>query len=106
MHVYAQNEHCANWNNICLDSLPGTMYSHTAIDKTKNQNTNLTNKTFSDKPRETGNLLTTLHIKVGAWVMLSSNIDVGDGLTNGAMGTVMGIVFKQNNIIHALLVKI
>ena len=33
MHVYAQNEHCANWNNICLDSLPGTMYSHAAIDK-------------------------------------------------------------------------
>ena len=75
------------------------------LTKTIDQNTNLTNITFSDKPRETGNLLTTLHIKVGAWVMLSSNIDVGDGLTNGAMGTVMGIVFKQNNILHAILVK-
>ena len=105
MHVCAQNEHCANWNNICLDSLPGTMYSHAAIDKTKDQNTNLTNITFSDKPIETRNLLTTLHIKVGARVMHTSNIDVGDGLTNGAMETVTGIVFKQNNILHAILVK-
>ena len=105
MHVYVQNEHCANWNKICLDSLPGTMYSHAAIDKTKDQNTNLTNITFSEKPRETGNLLTTLHIKVDAWVMLSNNIDVGDGLTNGAMEMVMGIVFKQNNILHAIFVK-
>ena len=39
MHVYAHNEHCRYWNNIHLESLQGTMYTHVAIDKSKDQNT-------------------------------------------------------------------
>ena len=44
------------------------------------------------------------NIKVGAWVMLTANKDVGDGLTNGAMGTVAVVILNRNKRIHAVLV--
>ena len=37
--------------------------------------------------------------------MLTANIDVGDRLTNGAMGTVTGVVLKANNTLNIILVK-
>ena len=36
--------------------------------------------------------------------MLTTNIDVGDGLTNGAMGTVSAVILNRNKRIHAVLV--
>ena len=42
-------------------------------------------------PCETGNLQKVLTVKINARVMITMNIDVADGLTNGAMGTVVGI---------------
>ena len=76
-----------------------------AWDISKDQNTNLANIAFSDNPRKTGNIITKLDIKVGACVMLMTNINVADGLTNGAMGTVTGVVLKQNAIFYMILVK-
>ena len=35
-------------------------------------------------------------MKVGARVMLTTNIDVSDGLTNGAVGTVKYIITRGN----------
>ena len=46
-------------------------------------------------PRETGNLKTILSVKVNAKVMITTNIDVSDGLTNGAMGTVTNVVIDE-----------
>ena len=39
-------------------------------------------------PRETGNLGKVLTVKINVRVMITMNIDVAYGLTNGAMGTV------------------
>ena len=44
------------------------------------------------------------NVEVGTWVMLTTNIDVGDGLTNGAMGTVSAVILNRNKRIHAVLV--
>ena len=55
-------------------------------------------------PPKTGNLVELFNVKVGAWVMLTTNIDVGDGLTNGAMGTVSAVILNRNKRIHAVLV--
>ena len=46
-------------------------------------------------PRETGNLKKILSVKVNAKVMITTNIDVSDGLTNGAMGTVTNVVIDE-----------
>ena len=46
-------------------------------------------------PCETGNLQKVLTVKINARVMITTNIDVTDGLTNGAMGTVTNVVIDQ-----------
>ena len=46
-------------------------------------------------PHGTGNLQKVLPVKINARVMITTNIDVTDGLTNGAMGTVTNVVIDQ-----------
>ena len=94
MHVYAQNKYCAEWNNIRLDSIQGTLYTNIAHDVSKDESINISNITLPDKLKEMANLPKTVNVKVGARVMLTCNIYVSDGLTNGAMGAVTGIVQK------------
>ena len=105
MHVYAQNKHCAEWNNTRLDSIQDTLYTNNAHDVSKDGSINISQITITEKLKETANLPNTVNVKIGARVMLTCNIDISDGLTNGAMGTVTGIVQKQNNTLHVILVR-
>ena len=58
-----------------------------------------------ERPHKTGNLRKILQVKVGAQVMITTNIDVGDGLTNGAMGFVSNIIMDRlSQDIKAILV--
>ena len=98
MHVYAHNEHAQARNNKRIQDLEGTMYTSTAKDFKKDVHANVADVTFSTNPNETGNLLGVLQVKVGACVMLTTNVDVTDGLTNGAMGTVTNVVCTGNKI--------
>ena len=106
MHVYAQNVYCDEWNEFMLERLPGDIVTSIATDSRKDTSTNLANVAFSDKPRETGNLRHTLRIKVGAKVMLTTNVDVSDGLTNGSMGVVSKIICDNSTAkIKTVLVR-
>ena len=44
---------------------------------------------------KTGNLKKILSVKVNAKVMITTNTDVSDGLTNGVMGTVTNVVIVE-----------
>ena len=101
IHVYAMNEHCSNWNTIRLNMVDGHMYTAVATNLTRDCNTNLANMSFPTNPQETGNMVKVLNVKVGARVMLTTNIDVSDGLTNGAMGTVTGVYTANKMVILA-----
>ena len=104
MHVYAQNTYCDEWNEYMLSRLEGATITCIAVDSRKDTATNMANINISEKPRDTGNLRRTLRLKIGAKVMLTSNIDVSDGLTNGTTGTVTHVVGNDEGLPHIILV--
>ena len=95
MHVYAQHVHFDTWNENRLKLLPGREFTNIATDSKKDDCTELANVTMPTNPCETGNLEKVLSVKINARVMITPNIDVTDGLTNGAMGTVTKVVIDQ-----------
>ena len=106
MHVYAHNDQCDEWNYFMLQSLPGSIIINTASDTKKDHFTQLANVLMPEKPHQTGNLRKVLQLKVGAIIMVTSNIDVSDGLTNGARGTITNIITHENQQkIQAILVQ-
>ena len=107
MHVYAENVHCNEWNYFMLNMLPGQEFIIPAIDGKRDVSTNLAKVQFSDKKQQdTDNLRMSSSPKVGAWVMITKNINVSDGLTNDAIGTVTDIVLNTTTtIVKAILVK-
>ena len=94
MHVYAQNVHCDAWNENRLKLLSGREFTNIATDK-EDDCTALANVTMPTNPHETGNLQKDLTVKINARVMITTNIDVTDGLINGAMGTGTNVVIDQ-----------
>ena len=58
----------------------------------------IANINIPDKPSSTGNLAKEVKIKVGARVMITTNIDVSDGLTNGVMGTIVNILKDEDEV--------
>ena len=94
-HVYTQNHYCDEWNNKRITSLHGDTYECIAFDSKKDHCTELTTIDISLKPQKTGNLRKVLYVKDCARVMLTTNIDVSDGLTNGAVGTVKYVITEE-----------
>ena len=95
MHVYVQNKYCDDWNENMLAFLSGKQYRYIVQDSKKDDCTEMADVHMLDKPQHTGNMRKILDLKVGARVMLTINIDVSDGLTNGAMGTVANIITEE-----------
>ena len=68
--------------------------------------TELTTIDVSLKHQKMGNLRKVLHVKVGARVMLTKNIDVSNGLTNGTVGTVKYVITEEiTKRVKAILVE-
>ena len=80
-----------------LNSLNGDMYVCISIDSRKDHHTNTVNVPFPTKPKDTGNLHHILIIKIGAQVMLTMNVDISDGLTNGATETVKNVTTRSSD---------
>ena len=82
-------------NKHRLKLLPGREFTNIATDSKKDDCTELANVTMPTNPHETGNLKNILTVKINSRVMNTTNIDVTDGLMNGAMGTVTNAVIDQ-----------
>ena len=92
LHVCACNAHVDDQNKLKLRELAPEQQHVVikAIDNTKDKHTQLLNLKSSDKA-DTG-FVSELHLAVGAKVMLIVNVDVADGLVNGARGTIEDII--------------
>jgi len=59
----------------------------------------------SDKRSETGGLHSLLKVAIWARVMLATNVEVSDGLINGAGGEVVHVVTSNDHKVTHILVK-
>ena len=106
LHVYARNAHVDDQKKLKLKELVPEQQHVVikAIDNTKDKHTQLLNLKPSDNKADTGGLVSELHLAVGAKVMLTVNVDVSDGLVNGARRTIENII-KTGSEVTLVLVK-
>ena len=108
IHVYRLNvnvdkRNCAMLNVLAPEEQQIVIESSDSIGG-QTRHINLSN--LSNKRSETGGLHGTLKLAVGARVMLTANVDVSDGLVNGARGEVVHFVKKPSGVdVIRILVK-
>ena len=102
LHVFSTHKLVNKHNQQMLDKIDERIYAIQAIDSKKDRNSGITIE-FPEKSSETGGLETQLKVAVGCRVMLTYNIDVSDGLSNGATGTVSHIILLGNTVITILV---
>ena len=83
LHVYRLNADVDTRNTHMLNNL-APQSAQFAIDSVAGQTSHFSLSSLSDKRSETGGLHSTLKLAIGACVMLTANVDVSDGLVNGA----------------------
>ena len=97
IYLYYQNQYCDEWNERMLGMLPGEKFTSTPQDSRKDNHTRLTDVDTPPNPQDTCGLRKIFNAKVGARIMVTTNIDVSDGLTNGATGTISDIVMNETS---------
>ena len=106
IHIFAENKPASCHNQGMLNQLNSPFYRIEALDEIPN---NLTvsdiNRALSKKQSETGGLGKILELKVGARVMLTSNIDIEDRLINGQIGTVRHITINNATQVEKIYIE-
>ena len=83
LHVYRLNEDVDQSNEYMLSKLMTTKYAIKANDAITGQTKHINLASLSSKRAEIGGLHGVLKIACSARVMLTTNVDVSDGLVNG-----------------------
>ena len=103
--IACKNKDVYKHNHKCLEQINNDLF----IIKAVNTHPNIVNfKPKIDKSKHTvGNTpyLESLHVKVGSRVMLTVNLDVKDGLCNGAIGSVGAVEMNENGDVTTLLIR-
>ena len=92
LHIWAENAPVDEHNQRKLKSIQAPLFTVKARDQyPKNVSKKDIDKVLARGRSETGGLDFEIQVKVGARIMLTSNIDIKDRLINGQMGTVLKI---------------
>ena len=106
IHIWAENAPVNQHNAVMLSNVNNQLFCLNAIDiLPKNVQMSVITKTLNRSQMETGGLARSLELKVDARVMLTSNIDVGDKLSNGQIGTVFHIYVDHSKRVSKVYVK-
>ena len=97
LHLFGTNTQADNHNTLTLGRLNSKIYQIPSDDIVQDRETRQISVNIQGKKRkETGGLESRLLIAEQAHVKLTCNIDVSDGLVNGARGVVQQIITKRN----------
>ena len=103
LHVYATNKEVNDYNKKMLDSGCSDIKQILAKDFKKDRTTGELKKMAEPiGATDTDSLPASLSLAKGAKVMLTRNIDVADGLVNGAIGHVTDFVGKEPETLEAI----
>ena len=106
LHVYGTNQQADQYNATMLQHLNTPKYVIQSSDITRDRETRQVKISLDGKKRtDTGGLPTHLTIAESAYVRLTSNIDVTDGLANGVRGIIRKIIINEDSSVNAVLVK-
>ena len=106
LHVYGTNQQTDQYNSIMLQKLTTHKHIIKSLDIRKDRNTGQVELSLEGKKRtETGGLSGTLTVAENAFVRLTSNIDVADGLANGVRGIIRSIITNDQQSVTAILVQ-
>ena len=97
LYLFSSNEKVRQMNERKLRDLPGDLVTFNAVDRRRGGHAPSLpfDFTSSENYHETGNLATSLKLKVGARVQLTQNLDISDGLCNGALGKVISMIERK-----------
>ena len=99
LHLYAENESVNVHNLKMLERLSSENFVSQSIDVFPKSFSDVEkNKVKNMKQTDTGGLAGELKLKIGARVMLVSNIDIDDRLINGQLGTVTNFKSRDGQI--------
>ena len=92
MHIWAENKHVDTHDKKMLDSINGELVTIIAQDLYPTNVSDIDiNKVLERERCSNAGLDYKIELKVGARVMLTTNVDVEDQLINGKIGTVVKI---------------
>ena len=106
LHVYGTNHQSDQYNATMLEKLTTHKHIIRSSDITKDRHTCQVQLSLEGMKRtDTGGLSGTLTVAENAFVRLTSNIDVADGLANGIRGIIRSIVTNDQGFVTAILVR-
>lgn len=114
MCLFSTNEMANNFNKFVSAKLKLNLHKVEAIDSNPNYKLNFKNTNYKKKrllkskkkTSQTAGLESILEVGIGSRVMLKKNIDVDNGLCNGALAMVTNICFDSNNNVDYITVRL
>ncbi|KAL7302653.1 hypothetical protein TKK_0004714 [Trichogramma kaykai] len=100
IRLFGQNTFVDTYNQKKIAEMPGTIFEVVSKDKVidsipENEKQKLIDSLQHKKRQECGGLHNILQLKIGIKYMITKNIDVQDGLVNGAFGLLEWIEFNS-----------